>query len=197
MMDIEITNSITEFQAMGEDNVFPIDKINWWLLKNEDLYRYCKANWNKGSVFGDLPDLNTFTSLPYKFFKFWQDINVIAEEAKCEPICNQALGQYQLIKDDAVELKAWMVKNYTLGTKTLMTFMLDHLDYEGCQEDSILIVFNSTFEELEIFADRKYFLAIIEFVELYHDLFFVQALYPEELERIYKEIEALPKLGEP
>jgi len=196
MRNLVINNSIKAFQALGVNNLYPIDKINWWLLKYEELYTYCKANWNQGSMFGDLPDLNTATSLPYQFFEFWQDMEVIAEEAKCEPICQQALEDYQLIKDDAVKLKAWMVKHYALGIETLKTFMLDHLDYEGCQEDSNLIVFNSTFPALEIFVDRHSFLSTIEFIALYHDLFFRQALYPEEMERIQNEIKNLPKHNE-
>ncbi len=68
-----------EHVYVGRNKVYTINQIDWWLLKYEEHYVFCKTNWNNNSCFGDLPCEHTMDSDMSKFYRLYEDLVEISD----------------------------------------------------------------------------------------------------------------------
>jgi len=189
-----IKNAIQEFKVFSTGNIYTIDQIKYWLEQHDDLYEYAKLNWNRGSCFGDLPCSHTLNNDLSKFNDFYNALQRIVDFHEYESYFYLELEEYQLIKDNSLQLKDWVKRNERLGSEEFVCFFssyLDYIDHSETETPYHLKVFILDFNEFDVYVDRKCFENTIAFLEIFHKLYWEDEILPESLEAIEEEINNL------
>ncbi|MBO0593122.1 hypothetical protein I2486_17100 [Cellulophaga sp. E16_2] len=183
-----------DFFTLKNKHIFNIAEIEWWLLKYKETHEKCKRDYkNLCSCFGDLPCCCVFNSLESKFIDFYDELNKITEVHRFEDYAKRELITYKNISCNKPEVKKWLAKNENMASKVLACFLFDYLDYSEDENDILhLLAYRNRKKKLEIFIERADFIHLIEYKELFDDLYYVKELYPEGLKRIQDEIDKLP-----
>ena len=79
---------------------------------------------------------------------------------------------YHQVKNSAIDLKNWVLKNEKLGAVKYVCFLIDYLNYSENTEH--LKVYVYTIKEIEIYIHRKDFENIIKFIEIFDKLYWKQ-----------------------
>ncbi len=174
--------------------VFPMDKIEWWLLKYSDFYEktfdfvYSQRlfKMDDGSTVR-LPSFGKSTDQE-KFLDLYKALDTISEFHRNEKYFEQELTEYHKIKNSQSDLKNWITKNENLGAEKYICFLIDYLDYDENNKEEHLKVFVHSSKELDIFIDRQDFKNTIGFLEIFNELYWVQEILPGSLERIRNEM---------
>ena len=167
----------TELLKNQKNNIFSIDKINWWLLKFSNLYKeiyedlYSK-HWFKfqDGTTARLPPFGK-VSREEQFLNLFDALNEISQFHRNEEYFKRQLLAFHQVKDSQLKLKNWLVKNSDLGADKYACFLLEYLDYD--QEDKIyhLKVFVQSLNELNIYVNRQDFSNTIMFLKFFNDLY--------------------------
>tara|TARA_R100000935_G_scaffold58869_1_gene98827 strand:+ start:10040 stop:10564 length:525 start_codon:yes stop_codon:yes gene_type:complete len=162
--DSKIEESIINLRSLSIENIYTIDKINWWLLKYYELYKYCKENWNNCSCFGELPCSHTFNSEENKFIDFYQELDEISQLHKLNSECGEEILKLQEFKKERKLIDSWLRKNEELYNNLLIEFWLDTEII-----DNYILLYFSNYKDLEIKIDQTEFKDVIEFLELFSE----------------------------
>ena len=73
----------------------------------------------------------------------------------------------------------------------MSVFFIDYLDYDENEQEEYLSVYVSSVKELNIFIDRQDFRNTIDFLEIFNELYWVQEILPESIERIRIEMKKI------
>lgn len=190
-----LINAIKELISIRENEIHLISQIEWWLLKNQDNYKYCRENnLSLNSCFHDIGCACSMNSEESKFISIYDKLNVITEFHRLEEYAKNELIVYKNIYKDKSSIKKWLIKNEKLASENLACFLIDYLDYsENEKEIYHLLVYRNVEQKLEIFIQRNDFKNLIEYKELFDELYYIKKMYPEGLKRIEEEINKLPK----
>ncbi len=181
---------LQQLEKLGKDNIYSIDKVEWWLLRfsalqketHNFIYSRHKFELEDGSIVR-LPPLGK-KSEQEKFLDLYQALDTISQFHRNEHYFEQELISYHTIIKSKSNLKAWVSKNEDLGADKYVCFFLDYLDYDDDEKVEHLSLFIHSLKEVEIFVDRQDFRFTIEFLEIFNDLFWVQEILPESLAKI-------------
>jgi hypothetical protein len=181
------TNFSTISSFFNEQKIFSINKIEWWLLKYSDFYKktyefvYSQHLFttDDGSVIR-LPPIEKPT-YQEKFLDLYKALDTVSKFHRNEKYFEQELIEYQKIKASHSDLKNWIVKNENLGADKYVCFLVDYLDYSENAEHLNIYIHNS--KELEIYIDRQDFRNTIEFLEIFNELYWVQEILSENLNK--------------
>ncbi|GAA4244942.1 MULTISPECIES: hypothetical protein [Winogradskyella] len=182
-------NYIYDLQKLSKNDIYSISKIEWWLLKYSGFYKkiyefvYSQHLFTSedGSVIR-LPPIGNPTD-DEKFLELYKALETISEFYKNEKYLEQEMVGYQKIKNSKSDLKKWVAKNENLGAEKYVCFLIDYLDYDENDQEEHLIIFVSNLKELNIYVDRQDFKNTIEFLEIFNELYWVQEILPENLNR--------------
>lgn len=177
------------------NNLNSISQIDKWISENHINYKYCKEiNVNINSCFHDIGCACSMNSEEAKFSFLYEELSKISETHKLESYAKEELKTYEVIKVNNVEIKNWLIKNEKIASEELACFLIDYLDYsENEKEIYHLLAYRNVEQKLEIFIQRNDFENLIEYKELFDELYYIKKLYPEGLKRIEEEINKLPK----
>lgn len=189
-MDIE--KIYIDLKKTSELNRLQVKKLEWWLLKYSDLYKktfdfvYSQHLFttDNGSVIR-LPPFGEPTDQE-KFLDLYQALDKICEFHRNEKYFKQELTEYEKIKDSQSDLKSWVAKNEVLGADKYVCFLVDYLDYSENAE--YLSVYFHSSKDLEIYIDRQDFKNTIEFLEIFNELYWVQEILSEKINKTKIEI---------
>ena len=186
MIDSQITASITEFESFGIKNVYEVANLQDWLLKYEALYESLITIREIEFDTDGYCNLDLLTDSEKSFFWFYRDLNRIVYASKYDSHCQAEMLQYHLIKNDTSKLKAWLKRNYQLGIESLCEEYWYYLDGQHKKKKPNLPVIQHSYPEMEIYADRKDFSSMLEYMLVCRELFFKQKLMPEQLKAYWK-----------
>ena len=79
--------------------------------------------------------------------------------------------------NDEVQVKQWIKSNEEVGADECFLFLIEHHDYNA--NPVHLVVKNVSLLGYDVFVDRSDFKHLIEFMEIFSDLFWVKEVYPE------------------
>ena len=177
------------------NNLNSISQIDKWISENHINYKYCKEiNVNINSCFHDIGCACSMNSEEAKFSFLYEELIKISETHKLESYAKEELKSYEVIKVNNIEIKNWLIKNEKIASEKLACFLIDYLDYsENEKEIYHLLAYRNLEQKLEIFIQRNDFENLIEYKELFDELYYIKKLYPEGLKRIEEEINKLPK----
>lgn len=178
-----LDEAIIELKSLLEEaKNCSIAKIEWWLLKNQNNYKYCKEN--------NLSINSEENSLIHLYDK----LNKLTELHRFEEYAKKELVRYKSIISKNPKIKEWLIKNEEFASKELACFLIDYLDYSENEEEIYhLLAYRNVEQKFEIFIQRNDFRNLIEYKELFDELYYIKKIYPEGLKRIKEEINNLPK----
>src|SRR5690554_6619279 len=175
---------IADFINLSKTSLYSIKKIEWWLLKYSDTYKeiiafnkskYVTIRLDDGTI-SKLPPLNESTEHRV-FLDLYRRLDDISKFHRYEDYFEQQMNEYCKIKNSHYELKKWVAKNEDLGASNFVLFLVDYLDYSEHPEH--LNVYLPYSKELDLYIERKDFKNMIEFLEIFDELYWVQEILPE------------------
>lgn len=186
---MKLDSLISELFELKKNGTLSISIIEWWLLKYSEFYKktydfvYSQHLFttDDGSVIR-LPPFGKPTDKE-KFLDLYIALDTISEFHRNEKYFQQELTEYQKIKNSHSDLKKWVAKNENLGADKYVCFLIDYLDYDENDQEEHLNVYVSSLKELEIYIDRKDFKNTIDFLEIFNELYWVQEILPENLNK--------------
>ena len=198
---MEQFNSILiEFKEFTDCKVKSMPEIEWWLLNYSEFYKK-ESEYYYSQYYVELPDGEMLRCAPIlnpnhkeDFFYLYKALDKLSELHRNEKNCKEELNVYYKIKDSKIDLKKWVKKNEKFGSNELASFWVDYLDYSQNEEEIIhLSVYPCTKQKFEIFVQREDFKNLIEYKELFDELYYMKKILPEGLKRIEEEMNKLPK----
>tara|TARA_R110002096_G_scaffold434449_1_gene656038 strand:+ start:1147 stop:1722 length:576 start_codon:yes stop_codon:yes gene_type:complete len=186
---MKLDSLISELFELKKNGILSISIIEWWLLKYSEFYKktydfvYSQHLFttDDGSVIR-LPPFGKATD-EEKFLELFKALDTICELNRNEQYFEQELTEYQKIKNSQSELKNWVTKNEYLGADKYVCFLIDYLDYDENDQEEHLNIYVSSLKELEIYIDRKDFKNTIDFLEIFNELYWVQEILSENLNK--------------
>lgn len=177
------------------NGVKSIKNIEVWIIKNEKKYNFCQENNIKlNSCFHEMPCGCSMNSEEAKFSFLYEELSKILEMHKLENYAKEELKKYEAKKVYNTEIKTWLIKNEKIASEELACFFIDYLDYSENEEGiHHLLAYRNVEQKFEIFVQRNDFKNLIEYKELFDELYYIKKMYPEGLKRIEEEINKLPK----
>lgn len=149
--------------------IFDIQKIEWWLLKFSDVFKYEKIDATFYELYTQLDDLTKYHRL--------------------ENYAKEQLVEFKKTGKKQENVKQWLINNEKIASQYLACFLIDYLDYSENEADNInLLAYRNENHKIEIFVNRQDFENLIEYKELFDELYYVKKLYPEGLKRIDEEM---------
>lgn len=169
-----------------------MDRIEWWLLKYSDLYKETYDFFYSQYLF-ELDDGTILRDPPFgkptdkeRFLAVFKALDEISEFHKNEVYFEKEMIEYNEIKKSQTTLKNWVLKNEEFGANKYACFLIDYLDYKEYDQVEHLNVCVHFFKDFEIFIDRNDFKHTIEFLENFNELYWVQEILPESIEKIVR-----------
>jgi hypothetical protein len=175
------------------EGINSLKEIELWLIENNRHYIFCKENnIKKNSCFHEMGCACSINSEEAKFSFLYEELLKVSETHKLERYAKEELQTYEAKKNNNNDIKDWLVKNEKIASEELASFLIDYLDYSE-NETYHLLVYRNVEPKFEIFIQRSEFKNLIEYKELFDELYYIKKMYPEGLKRIEEEINKLPK----
>ena len=98
----EIVACIEEFTSLSSNDIYSMSKIEWWLLKNHDLYKHVreiesnKYCYNIDGRNVRLPDFGEPTA-EEKFLNFYEALEIVSDFHRNENYFKQEMSTYNNI----------------------------------------------------------------------------------------------------
>ena len=184
---------IAELAELSEVGKIKMPQIEWWLLKYSELYKITYGHVHSQHLF-ELEDGSIVRLPPFGkptdqeiFLDLYKALDTISEFHRNEKYFKQEMVTYNKIKHSHSDLKNWAVKNENLGADKYVCFLVHYLDYDENDQEEHLSVYVHSAEEIDIYIDRQDFKNTIDFLEIFNELYWVQEILPESLEKIGTE----------
>ena len=103
----EIDNAIEELRYLNTTSGISMNKISWWLLKYEDLFKTSDSEISPLA----LPSLNQLNSIEIKFRSLYEILMTLEDIKAKESIFQKRFDLYNSIKDDSIKFKDWIDLN--------------------------------------------------------------------------------------
>lgn len=166
-----IEAAILELIKLGKNEVHTVPKVNWWLLKYENLYHYCKENWNMGSCIGDLPCCYTIGSPEDKFRDLYKVLDELTVFHKNEKTFDLVMEEFYQVENKPASLLEWLKKNEHAGSDEYLLFWID-----WAEDDKFITPFPMPFEEVEIKIAQGEFKNTLKFLQTFNKYYWDSSL---------------------
>lgn len=169
--------------------VFKIKEIEFWLFKNSENFKEIKSFCICNSENDGLPCICEINNNEAVFLSIFRSLDELTEYHKLEKFAREQLLEFKKISENQRKIKYWLIKNEKIASQDLACFLIDYLDYSENEEDNInLLVYRDVNHKIEIFVNRQDFENLIEYKELFDELYYIKKLYPEGLKKIDEEM---------
>ena len=160
---------IDELISLSSDSVFSIAKIEWWLLKNHDLFNeieelesrrfryFIDGRWVR------LPDYLVIRTKEEKFRNIYKRLNDITKYQRLESNCKEEITIFNSISNDVNEVINWLIKNEKLF---FVDFGPDYFSEDFKQHVERFLLDINLFD-VHVSVDKKEFKYVIEFLNIY------------------------------
>lgn len=180
----DLATPIDDFHFILENNFLDLVKMEWWLIKYENLfketYNFFYNEFLYRKVNGDivrLPDFNVDYYDEYKrFTDLYKVLNDISFLHKNESYFKNELVHYFQISHSKKEARKWLIKNENIGAKCYLYVSLNGLEDFDMLTDRKNICYLKGFD---FTINRNDFFYSPKFYKLYKHLFYIKRLYPE------------------
>ena len=169
------------FEGLKENGVYSMEKIKDWLRAYVGDYYEVKSNWNC-PVSGCNYRWTNQCSCKKKddaslFLSLFSALREFTKYHQKESYAELELEAYKKISYDKCLVKQWVRKNEKVGTIDCFELLLYHYDYS--LKPYHLLVMGRSLLGYEVFVDRKDFENLIDFLNIFNELFWVKKVYPE------------------
>lgn len=169
--------------------VFTIQEIEFWLLQYSNSFKEIKSFCNCNSVNDCLPCICEISNDESIFLSVYRSLDELTEYHRLEKYAKEQLLEFKKISKSQEKIKHWLIKNEKIASQDLACFLIDYLDYSENEVNNInLLAYGNENHKIEIFVNREDFENLIEYKELFDELYYIKKLYPEGLKRIEEEM---------
>jgi len=109
---ILITQAITGLKHLSENDIYPISKIEWWLLKYEADYQDVKSIINAIPNDFTLPRISKKYHTEYQFIDLFERLQEVSICHRNETYFKEQLALYDEVKNNVSELNNWLATHY-------------------------------------------------------------------------------------
>ncbi|GGZ92187.1 hypothetical protein [Algibacter mikhailovii] len=178
-----------ELNFLINQSTVSVAEVEWWLLKYSDYVKEINNNCNCCSKTDELPCVCKRTENEKTTLEVFYNLDELTQYHRIEKYANEQIIEFKQLNKNPKEVKKWLIKNEKIASQDLACFLIDYLDYSENEKDNInLLAYRNENYKIEVFVDRKDFENLIEFKELFDELYYAKKLYPEGLKRIDKEM---------
>jgi len=172
---------LIEFNSLKTKDVFSIAKVEWWLLKYKDLYSVLKSFWscpNDGCYHETMQYCGCENRHDeYLFLELYKALDDFSTYHRREGYAQQELLLYKSIMNDEAQVKQWVMSNEKVGADECFMFLIQHHDYNA--NPVHLKVSDKSLLGYDVFVDRSDFKNLMDYMEIFSDLFWGKEVYPE------------------
>ena len=185
----ETTLAFDELKNLGEDSIYSMAKIEWWLLKYQYLYNRIIKGW-KCEIYLSNGSCICFAEedVDCQFVKQFKTFEEISVYHRKEPFFKNLLSTYKSLKHDQIALKKIIQEHEELCIEDFGGFYFDYLSDDGETEP---ISGNSIyFKDFDIKISYADFKNTITFLYVYNYWFYEKEILPESIAKIDEKFEA-------
>ena len=179
---MNLEGTIKELKELSNKDGVSVSKIEWWLLKYDELYKRT-YDFVYSQHLVDLEDGSTMRLPPCinetdeeKFLDLYDALDEVCSFNKDEGYFEQELITYHNISDSKDEVIDWVKKNKYFGADKYIGFLDAYLYYS--KDPNYLYV---DIISMKIYIDQKDFINTIEFLEIFNELYYEQEILQENL----------------
>ncbi|MEG2079575.1 hypothetical protein [Chryseobacterium sp.] len=180
-------NALNEILLTSNNKVLLVKNLKDWLSKYYDNYvqllEYCEC----GSKYDDLPCVCKRDNSNEEFMELYVSLKEIFEYSKFEEYARIEINNFKKLCNSDAKIKDWLIKSEEIAIQKLCLFLIDYLDYD-IEEKNIFHLLAYNKNGVEIFVDSCDFLNLINFKQLYDEMFYIKRKYPEALQKIEFEM---------
>lgn len=180
----DVITPINDYLSILDGNYLDLVKLEWWLIKYEDLYEQAYNFYFKNHLYrtdeGEIIRLPNSTK-PNKFTKLidlFDFLNQISKVHKKEEYFKYQIEVYYKICDSKTKTKQWLIENELVGN-------MDKF-YLNLNEDSFYkpdkfgrININGNCTQKPIFVQKEKFKYAFEFFNIFFVHFYIDRLIPD------------------
>lgn len=164
----EVKEAFENLKSLKKDGFINVPKLTWWVLRYEELYKYCHENRHNGSCFEGMSCACTDKTQESRFSMFYPSIEEIVELYQYEEYFKQEMTVLENVRDDYPALMQWLKKNEKLGTDDFILFWIEW--YE--EEEEIVKPFILKEQDLNIKFKAVEWQYTIKFLEEFNELYY-------------------------
>lgn len=173
--------ALSAFENLQHHSVFTFEKLEQWLLNFEADYKDLKYNWHcpklgcshkfTGHCTCVNPDdIALFLNLYRQLLEFSLYQNL-------EDYARSELERYQQVKNNTEKMKQWVIKNESIAVHDCFEFLMNYYSYH--ENPQHLLVADKELLGYQVFVETMAFRNLIQFLQLFDELFWIQKIYPE------------------
>ena len=121
----EIEEAFEVLAGLNKDGFYNVPKIDWWILKYEELYDYSYNHRHVNSCFEGMGCCCTEKNPEMKFSSLYKSLKEVTDLHSHEKYFKEELSVFENIRNDHPALMQWLKKNETLGTDDFMMFWIE------------------------------------------------------------------------
>ncbi len=187
-----ISSSYIELKKLGNNFIYSIDEVSWWLLKYGDLYKsvvnsqnllcdYCLRLKTKKLPIDCLLKPNYCNKKPEhrEFIKFYDELDIVTEFHKLEEMCNMGYDEFMTLNCIDEDLRDWVIKYYDIYYQISGHFYV-FLEFNPKGVKTLRIA-EAPDESFGVVIKEEDFKNSIRFYDVYDDLYHNKKLYPEKI----------------
>lgn len=172
----EIQEAFELLGSLEKDGLFNVPKINWWILKYEELNEYSWNHRHTGSCIEGMGCSCSSNSPESKLSSLYSDLREVVVLHNYEKYFEEQLSVFRYVKDDYPALMQWLKKNEILGSEKFLLFWL-----EWYVEDSNLVIpFIPEWKNNDFKFKAEEWKNSIKFCKLFNELYWTSGLCEDD-----------------
>lgn len=188
-MNHSAQKAIQELERLGDNSLYSMPKIEWWLLKYQELYNFTKETWSCPKCPKTLGCICRNKENEYLFIEQFETFEELSQYHRKEPFFKELLEIYETIKSDQVTLKKFIQGHEELCINEFEGLYFDFLSDNGKEEP--LIGNSIYFKNFEILIQYEDFKHTSTFLYIYNYWFYEKKILPKSIARLDAEIEKM------
>ncbi|KAB1066587.1 hypothetical protein F6U93_14310 [Tamlana haliotis] len=173
--------ALSAFKNLQKGGLFCFKEIKQWLLDYDADFKDVKYNWhcpNSGCQH-KFTGCCTCTSNheAYLFISLYEQLLEFSYYHKYEAYAFDELEDFEAVKNDETQVKVWVIKNENIAGNACFEFLMNYYSYSDNPRN--LLVVDYQLLGYNVFVNQEFFKSLIQFLQTFDELFWVQKIYPE------------------
>ncbi|MGM0934607.1 MAG: hypothetical protein ACQEWD_14305 [Bacteroidota bacterium] len=171
----EVEEAFETLKTLNKDGFYNVPKLTWWVLRHEELYRYCHKNRHYDSCIDGMGCPCCWDKPESRFSYLYSSLQEIIELYDYEGYFKQEMAVFENVRDDYPALMQWLKKNEKLGTEDFILFWIEWYEEDG----DVVKPFIMEEKDLDIKFKTKEWKYTLEFLEAFNEIYWTSDACPD------------------
>ena len=159
----QIDSAIEELKSLNTVHGISMDKVSWWLLKYEDLYKTYDLEISPL----ELPSLKQLNSIEIKFRSLYEILINLEDLKAKESIFQKRFELYNSIKNDTRKFKDWIMLNEEEALESHFELWFEWTDHDPEKIKPFILYWQHLNISIPV-SDFEYTLKVLEIFHEYY-----------------------------